>query len=71
MLVPLDDSCECHGWTQTNAGGKPVPLHVRADGDSIRYHTQGGKLVGNIVAHYSTKGADSVLHRRTEATRAP
>jgi hypothetical protein len=35
------------------------------------YRLQGGKLVGNVVAHYSTKGADSVLHLRTEGTKAP
>jgi len=31
---------------------------------------QDGKLVGNVVAHYSTTGADSVLNLRTEGTRA-
>jgi len=31
---------------------------------------QDGKLVGNVVAHYSTTGADSVLYLRTEGTRA-
>jgi len=30
-----------------------------------------GKLVGNIIARYSTAGADSVLRLRVEGTRAP
>ena len=30
-----------------------------------------GKLVGTTIAHYSTTGPDSVLHLRTEGTRAP
>jgi hypothetical protein len=80
------------GWTQTFAGRKPVPMHVRVDGDSIItqagpydsfrrkgvkvstngvYHMQGGKLVGHTVAHYNTKGADSVLHLKVEGTKAP
>lgn len=33
-------------------------------------HFQDGKLVGTTVAHYMTKGADSVLNLKTEATRA-
>jgi hypothetical protein len=33
------------------------------------YRLQGGKLVGTIVAHYSTKGADSVRTLPTEGTR--
>jgi hypothetical protein len=32
---------------------------------------QGGKLVGTTTAHYATKGADSVLHMRTEGTKMP
>jgi glucose/arabinose dehydrogenase len=32
---------------------------------------QGGKLVGTTVAHYSTKGADSVLNMRVEGTKMP
>lgn len=32
---------------------------------------QDGKIVGNTVAHYSTKGADSVLRLRVTGTRAP
>jgi hypothetical protein len=35
------------------------------------YRIQGGKLVGNITAHYVTKGADSVLHLRAEGTKGP
>jgi hypothetical protein len=30
-----------------------------------------GKLVGSTVAHYATKGADSVLNLKLEGTRAP
>lgn len=30
-----------------------------------------GKLVGTTVAHYQTKGADSVLNLRMEGTKAP
>jgi hypothetical protein len=88
----LTASADTAGWTQSVAGGRPVPVHVRVDGDSIItragpydsfrrkgvkvstngvYRLQGGKLVGNVVAHYNTKGADSVLHLRTEGTKAP
>jgi hypothetical protein len=35
------------------------------------YRLQGGKLVGTTTAHYATKGADSVLHLKIEATKAP
>jgi hypothetical protein len=35
------------------------------------YRMQGGKLVGNVTAHYSSKGADSVLHLRAEGTKGP
>ncbi len=30
-----------------------------------------GQLVGTMVAHYATAGADSVVNLRTSATRAP
>jgi hypothetical protein len=32
---------------------------------------QNGKLIGMTVAHYKTTKADSVLHLRTEGTKAP
>ena len=32
---------------------------------------QDGKLVGMTTAHYASKGADSVLHLRTEGTKMP
>jgi hypothetical protein len=32
-------------------------------------HIEGDKLVGTTIAHYNTKGADSVAMLRTEATR--
>ncbi len=32
---------------------------------------QNGRLVGMTVAHYTTRGPDSVLRLRTEGTRAP
>jgi hypothetical protein len=88
-IVATADSA---GWTQAGPSGKPVPLHVRVEGDSIIsqagpydswrrkgvkvttnsvYRLQGGKLVGNTVAHYNTKGADSVLHLRAAGTKAP
>lgn len=35
------------------------------------FRMQDGKLVGTTVARYNSKGADSVLHLRTEATKAP
>lgn len=35
------------------------------------YRVQNGKLTGTTIAHYITKGADSVLHLRTEGTKAP
>jgi hypothetical protein len=35
------------------------------------WRLQGGKLVGTTVAHYDTKGADSVRTLRTQGTRAP
>ncbi len=34
-------------------------------------HMMNGKLEGHSVAHYSTKGADSVRHLMIEATRKP
>jgi hypothetical protein len=35
------------------------------------YRKEGDKLVGTTTAHYTTKGADSVLVLRTEATKQP
>jgi len=35
------------------------------------FRIQGGKLVGMTTAHYQGAGADSVLHLRTEGTKAP
>jgi len=35
------------------------------------HHLRNGKLVGTTTAHYSTKGADSVLVLTSEATKAP
>lgn len=35
------------------------------------YRKEGDKLVGTVTAHYKTKGADSVLVLRTEATKQP
>jgi glucose/arabinose dehydrogenase len=35
------------------------------------FRLQDGKLVGTTVAHYSTKGADSVLNMRMEGTKMP
>ena len=34
------------------------------------FRLQDGKLVGTTVAHYTTKGADSVRNLRAEGTRA-
>ena len=33
-------------------------------------HMDGDKLVGTTIAHYNTKGADSVVHLRSSGTRA-
>ena len=35
------------------------------------FRMQGGKMVGMTTAHYQGAGADSVLHLRTEGTKAP
>lgn len=35
------------------------------------YRKEGDKLVGTVTAHYKTKGADSVLVLRAEATKQP
>jgi hypothetical protein len=35
------------------------------------YRLQGDKLVGTTVAHYQTKGADSVLHLQSMGTKGP
>jgi hypothetical protein len=47
---------------------------ARRKGVKVRTHTVlrrvGDRLVGTTVAHYVTKGADSVLTLRTEGTRA-
>jgi hypothetical protein len=32
---------------------------------------EGSRLVGTVEARYTTKGGDSVVHRRSEGTRAP
>jgi hypothetical protein len=87
----LTATSDTSGWTMTFVGRKPIPVHLRTDGDSIIwsagpfesvrrkgvqvstnsvFRLQGGKLQGNTTAHYS-KGADSVLHLRTEGTKAP
>jgi hypothetical protein len=56
----------------TDAG--PYPS-VRRKGVKVTTHgvmrKEGDKLVGTTTAHYLTKGADSVLTLRSEATRAP
>jgi hypothetical protein len=48
---------------------------VRRKGVQVTTHgvfrKEGDKLVGTTVAHYNTKGADSVLTMHTEAMRAP
>jgi hypothetical protein len=48
---------------------------VRRDGVTVRTNTvfrlDGDRLVGNIVAHYETSEADSVLRLHVEGTRAP
>ena len=48
---------------------------VRRKGLTVRTHgsirMEGGRLVGHTTARYSTTGPDSVLHLRTEGTRAP
>lgn len=47
---------------------------VRRKGVQVRTNTvlrlEGGNLVGSTVAHYTTKGADSVLNLRVTGTRA-
>lgn len=35
------------------------------------YRKEGDKLVGTVTAHYKTKGADSVLVLKSEATKQP
>ena len=35
------------------------------------YRLEGDRLVGDLVAHYETTEPDSVLHIRSEGTRAP
>ena len=35
------------------------------------YHLVGGKLVGNMWAHYNSKGADSLLALRSEGEKTP
>lgn len=48
---------------------------VRRDGVMVTTHAvyrlEGGRLVGNVTAHYQTSGADSVLQLSSEGTRAP
>ena len=54
----------------TEAG--PYPSVLRK-GSTVNTHSvsrlQGGKLVGTSTARYSGKGADSVMHVRTEGTK--
>jgi hypothetical protein len=54
--------------------GGPYPSILKK-GHKVTTHTvwrlQAGKLIGSTVAHYDTKGADSVLTLRDEGTRAP
>ena len=48
---------------------------VRRKGVQVTTHSafrkDGDKIVGTTVAHYSTKGADSVLTLHSEGVRAP
>jgi hypothetical protein len=48
---------------------------VRRKGMQVTTHAvmrkQGDRLVGTTIAHYKTKGPDSVLTLRTEGTKAP
>ena len=48
---------------------------IRRDGSTVTtnsvYRLEGDRLVGRVVAHYPTSGADSVLVLRSEGTRAP
>lgn len=43
---------------------------VQVNTESV-FRVQSGKLTGTTIARYNTKGADSVLHLRTEGTKAP
>ena len=54
--------------TATFASQRRKGVKVMTDG-ALRM--QDGKLVGTTVAHYSTKGADSVLSLHTEGTKLP
>ncbi|MGA9837588.1 MAG: hypothetical protein WBQ26_09770 [Gemmatimonadaceae bacterium] len=54
-----------------------VPTYQSVLRKATQVSTQGvmrlidGKLVGTVTAHYATAKADSVVHMRTEGTRAP
>ena len=54
--------------TGTFASQRRKNVKVHTDGS---FRMQGGKLVGMTTAHYEGAGADSVLHLRTEGTKAP
>lgn len=43
---------------------------VQVNTESV-FRVENGKLTGTTIARYVTKGADSVLHLRTEGTKAP
>ena len=38
MTYVLTATADTAGWTRTNPGAKPVPMHVRTDADSIITH---------------------------------
>ena len=65
-----------HSRPPTATASWPMPVRTKACcGKGSKYTThsvfrlQDGKLVGTTVAHYTTKGADSVRNLRSEGTR--
>jgi len=71
VKVPLQitvsgDSLVSKSGTFPSQRRKNVKVHI--DGS---FRIQGGKMVGMTTAHYQGAGADSVLHLRTEGSKAP
>jgi hypothetical protein len=71
---PRDHTPEDHGRWRQHHDGRPFESVLRKGvqvSTTSVLRKQGDKLVGITVAHYKTKGADSVTRLPTTLTRVP
>jgi len=66
IIVVAGDSIVTESGPFPSTLRKGVPVTTRTV-----YRLQGDRLVGTIEAHFATSHGDSVVQRRTEATRKP